>query len=435
MKKRKKLIKRIGAVLCALVVAVSCLGMSGAYSASQSRDDILNSLCAKYGMGSYDFYEDYVYYAVEVDGCLRIWGHPSNSVCGMYYRYANGEYALSVVHDDWANGKNCSDMIPYHNIMQLSQYNVRETSGTMGCHAGFYTISNNHFNILFAERDVLYAPAYSEFEGVFFSANFKTFEFYNSSLGYLQNVSRKSTYIRGALYNYDEDSLTYHWYHDLTSSSGVDLTSGDYKIRHYISKATVKGYEKEDIIEMSDKYLMAEYDASQGYFSYLDKDYEESIRNQGYEDIDLIDKYLRGYFVLEHSYFQIVNTATNEVGGYLHLYPKDANSDEFGVEMVYEGLDDNFDVDESLQGGIIDDSTGSGTNVEDALENADEPKLDDLSGVEEFISVVKAYGVEVENVSNGVGALLGQFPPWVLGVLGLSFALMFIGVIICAMKG
>ena len=55
--------------------------------------------------------------------------------------------------------------------------------------------------------------------------------------------------------------------------------------------------------------------------------------------------------------------------------------------------------------------------------------------MQEFIDTIKAYGFQVENVSKGFGALLGEFPPWVLGVLGLSFALLFIVVIVSVMKG
>ena len=434
MKNKKKLIKRIGAVLCALVVAVSSFGVSNVYyGAVDNKNDVLNLLIENpnmyisyspnfsYSLDS-SLLDKYPYYVVlRNDSGDKMRVIYSDSVPYFEVDFLSGEGFLKLLG---ISGENyyTSDGVSWEKYSNISGYNVLTSIKSSSSYTRYSTLYESNFDIYCGET-------------LLFKANDVSYPSYNASLGYLQNVSRKSTYIRGALYNYDEDSLTYHWYHDLTSSSGVDLTSGVYKIRHYISKATVKGYEKEDIVEMSDKYLMADYDASQGYFSYLDKDYEESIRNQGYEDIDWVDKYLRGYFVLEHNYFQIVNTATNEVGGYLHFYPKDATGDSFGVELEYEGLDNENNVVEDAPSGYIDTQTGSGTTVDDALENANEPKLDDLSGVEEFISVVKAYGVEVENVSNGVGALLGQFPPWVLGVLGLSFSLMFIGIIICVMKG
>lgn len=437
MKKRKKLIKIIGALLCALVVAVSSLGVSCVFYANDGaldsllfcRDDLVHYGSAPSSMPS-TYGKKYAQYALLFNPEYSSWDCylfnadtysitsytvTRNGVsCYSYYlNYVSGNGCIYRMSDNvtWEQIGN-SDLVPWH----ISVDNNVIQSGSLLFHSSSVPIVFND-TVIFNGNEGFNDPMGK----------------YNPTLGYLKNVSRKSTYIRDALYNYDNDSLTYHWYHDLQSTSGVDLTSGGYKIRHYVSNATVKGYEKEDIVEMSEKYLMAEYDASLGYFSYLDKDYDDKLENLGYELPGFIDTVFKGYFVLQHHYFQIVNTSTNEVGGYLHLYPKDANSDEFGVEMVYEGLDDNFDVDESLQGGIIDDSTGSGTNVEDALENADEPKLDDLSGVEEFIGVVQAYGEEVENVSKGIGAFFGELPPWVIGSIGIGFGLLVVCGIIKAL--
>lgn len=417
MKKRKKLIKRIGALLCALVVAVSSLGVSAPFRAETVSNVSDYPACPSgyeyvvlFFNDNYRIYQAPVFYFdyddAESLGCgSALYCSYSNSYPMRYYVYDKNYYEWSYV--------NATSSGSPRNVLYKISCSIPQADRVL--------------NIVYSSCDIYDVEGNLIFK--------KSGESYNSTFGYLQNVSRKSTYIRDALYNYDDDSLTYHWYHDLQSTSGVDLTSGEYKIRHYISNATVTGYGKGDIVEMSDKYLMAEYDASQGYFSYLQKDYLDKLTELGCEELGFIDVYLKGYFTLQHHYFQIVNTSTNEVGGYLHFYPKDATDDNFGVEMEFEGLDDNFDVDENGPSGYIDTPNGSGETVEDALENADEPKLDDLSGVEEFIDVVKAYGSEVENVSNGVGALFGQFPPWVLGVLGLSFALLIIGVVVSAMKG
>lgn len=439
MKNRKKLIKRIGAWFCAFVVGVSVLGaLDNVYGAITSDDALLKS------RNDLIYYSDYVPslpsdYGVKYSEYALLFNpHSLKWVC---YLFNADEYALRVSSSPY-NGVNC---FLYH-FKSASSGGVayRSSDGVNWTKIGNTDLMLGYLNYDNGEVVILEHLYHSSSVPVVFS-DITVFEGneglnepsgqYNSSLGYLQNVSRKSTYIRDAIYNYDDDSLTYHWYHDLQSSSGVDLTNGDYKIRHYISNATVKGYEKEDIIEMSDRYLMAEYDASQGYFSYLQKDYLEKIEELGYVEPSWIDIYLKGYFTLQHHYFQIVNTATNEVGGYLHIYPRDANEDNFGVEMEYEGLDDNLDVDPNGPSGNFDSTTGSGETVEDALENADEPKLDDLSGVEEFIGNVQAYGDEVENVSKAFGAMLGQFPPWVLGAIGIGFGLLVVGGVIKALGG
>lgn len=451
MKNKKKLIKRIGALLCALVISFVGFGSDIFYA------DIITSSSVPYitNLNKDDFVDIYDY------NCYLEYGLDEY----LYFSYGGFEYFVlfDSTYTQYSSG---DGYVPWvGDNASFARVGVKWTRDSYGGadalfnlfddFGDYYSLEDVDFSWDFLPEDLpkdfyFYTSCdfrykytgmsvYEDFFGFTgWSQNYLDFKYgvYNSALGYLQNVTRQNQYIRGDIfYNYDEDSLKRVWTHDLISSSGVDLTSGIYKIRHYVSKATVKGYEKSDIVEMSDMYLMDEFDASVGRYEYLQVDYDEYIHKLGYDDLGFIDKYLKGYFILEHNYFQIYNFETNEVGGFLHIYPLDANSDNFGVEYVYEGTDLNGNVDENFESGIIDDSTGAGSTYEDAEENAEQPKLDDLSGMQEFIDTIKAYGFQVENVSKGFGALLGEFPPWVSGVLGLSFALLFIVVIVSAMKG
>lgn len=447
MKKRKKLIKRIGAGVCALILVFGCMGTVPYYAGENSSE------CEEWFLQNKDLYlyrenvnlqlpdacNDYSYYRVyhtDFNGSRFVLYlcNKAYTLCGEITKYENNSvlYSYALFTGGYDVVYSSSDGITWNVGSPVPSF--------ITCNFNFdgsydYLDSSYNTKLVYSNYDLCGYVSGKLFLNGYAYDSFNKPESYNSSLGYLQNVSRKSTYIRDFLYNYDDDSLTYHWYHDLQSTSGVDLTSGEYKIRHYISNATVKGYEKDDIVEMSEKYLMAEYDASQGYFTYLQKDYLEKLESLGYVDPSWIDIYFKGYFVLQHHYFQIVNTSTNEVGGYLHIYPKDATDDNFGVELMYEGTDLDGNIDEDAPNGYFDSTTGSGETLEDALENADEPKFDDLSGMQEFIDTIETYGSQVENVSKGFGALLGEFPPWFLGVLGFSFALLFIVVIVSAMKG
>lgn len=422
MKEKNKLIKRLGAFVCALIVAVSCMGSSMNFYASVS---------AYYPSG---FPKDNLHFEVPEGAYgykyIACFMYETPTYSGAQIFCSNTPFVLSYSKQTFGYEVKMNYDRLYYATSGSTSWGVLNSSSTTGvCWSSpdGYTL----YTLLYSN-----SPIYDT-DGLIYADTFENGlgPVYNSALGYLQNISRKSTYIRDALYNYDEDSLTYHWYHGTITTSGVDLTSGNYAVRHYISMATVTGYDKEDIVKMTDKYLMGEYDASQGYFSYLNKDYDEKMETLGYEQPSWFDKVFLGYFTLAHHYLQIVNLDTNEVGGYVHLYPKDSDSDNFGVELNHEGLDDNFEVDEDAPSGVVDDFTGSGTTTDDALENADEPKLDDLSGVDEFIEVVKAYGQEVGNVSSGIGALLGVFPPWILGVLGLAFVFIIVCIIVNSMKG
>lgn len=454
---KKKFARGISIIVSALLIVISCVvdnvpTYANAYSSIVEYleyydlpiPDGLNSNYEHYLTYDYNkrlyvligIYDDE--YEVEL-GTLHSSGSFLGDIKGLALQFWPSDYVL--------DGAYCYYL--YKDLGEWYEWDISENLNVYGnwyrhCAIdtdGDYSPINLSDFILFSCKDISIASSYLVEQGwtsgVVFGANGVggvVGEVFNPNLGYLQNISRKSTYIRGALYNYDEDSLTYHWYHDTTSSSGIDLTSGNYIVRHYISMATVTGYGKSDIVEMSDKYLMAEFDASQGYYTYLDLDYDKKMESLGFEGLGVIEKYINGYFLLEHHYFQIVNLDTNEVGGYVHLYPENT-TDSFGVELNYEGLNENFEVDEDLSGGVIDDVTGSGLTQEDALENADEPKLDNIDGVDQFISSIESYSSQISNVSQGIGALIGALPPWVLGTFGLCFGMLVLCILIKVLRG
>lgn len=451
MKRKKQIIKRIGALLCVLVMAMSVFCVHDRYLANYpTTDNFLNLERSDFETQSdYNLYGNRYTFYIYWRGVEYMCRHTSFSTSyfsGYGYCPGFGNYNEFVKQDNglWKCVANSGSEGRIFNSLDM----VYELVGL-----DFYDEYDYDFMYSDLPDDmIIYTSGvhrykyssmkeYQDFFGfVGFSPNYEELVHgkYEPTLGYLENVQRKSTYIRGALYNYDEDSLTQHWYHALTSSSGVDLTSGEYKIRHYISNATVTGYEKDDIVEMSDKYQVGEYDASKGCFSYLQKDYNEKLIELGYEELGFIDTVFKGYFTLQHHYFQIVNTYTNEVGGYLHFYPKDAKGDNFWTDYIdlgYECMDNDFVVDEDAPSGTIENIVGSGETVEDALENADTPKLGDLSGVDEVATNLEAYASQISNVTNGIGALLSEFPPWIVGLLGLSVALIFVIIVVKALRG
>lgn len=393
MKKRNQFIKRIGAILCALVVVVSCFGVVPCKA----------EITFDYELP--DVVYDYKYFTlVEWKvGELRL--IVSDNILSYYdsdgYRAFGGDTTSTL---DWRSF--------------WTKDGITWKEGINGStNRGFVIMETNPWVVYYENMEV------------------SLLSNYNPSLGYLQNVKRKTTYIRDAFYNYYDDTKTVHWNFDLLTNTNIDLSSGNYVIRHYVSMATVNGYEKEDIVRMSDKYFMGEYGADSGSFSYLDLDYEKKLEEYGYEYCNWFESIFKGYFTLQHHYLQIVDVSTNECGGYLHLYPHDSDPDSFGVELEYEGLDDEFEVDPNAPNGNVKPSTGSGETLDDALENADAPKLDDLQGVDLFVEDLEAYAMQVENVVSGLAAFLGLFPPWLVGLVGLGIALTFVVVVVKAIRG
>lgn len=199
---------------------------------------------------------------------------------------------------------------------------------------------------------------------------------YDGTIGYLQDLRHSITYARGVLYNYNEKSRTDRWSFDNITTSGLDLSSGDYSVNYYIRTNLVKGYEDSDIIEKGEKYFIGNYDADVGYIQYLYEDMMENLYSQGYEDIGFIDAYLLGRFRLSWYYFEIIDNTTGASGGYICVKPKDADPNNHGVEYEVLPVDDDdvpidgYEPDISYPGeGTYVPSEGE--TIEDAIDDAE----------------------------------------------------------------
>lgn len=372
---------------------------------------------------------------------LFVLGFYGDDICAV--TYANDENRVFKIIDTsyWVNGSD-GGTIYYHKIEMGETGSISNTYNLNQLGGDTLTILYSDFDIYSYDGGGA-GNCVIDYSVPWFPAGSVSDDVPNSSIGYLQNVKRERQYTRAGvevfdttvpLLSYDDSTLKYVWKYDSLSTSGIDLTSGDYAVRHYVKEATVSGYEKEDIVEMSDMYFMGEYDASLLRFEYLEKEHDAKLKDFGYDGLSFIDKYLKGYFQLEHHYLQIVNTSTNEVGGYLHLYPKDSTG-AFGVEMNQEGLTSDFEIDPSGPNGVIDESTGVGNTYEEAEVDASRPKLNDLSGINEVVEVLTLYGTQVDDVANGIGALLTAFPPWINVLIGIGVVVLFVVICIKALRG
>lgn len=471
MKNKKKLIDRIGIFICALVVFASLFTfedfLAGETDIQADYDltmSLIHDYCADPGYVDIEDSSDSYPYVVMLApinpsissyGCMLI-ESTEPIFCELIMRTDSDTPYYEVIFDSEGSWNTYgwkisgSNRNKYHdlNFGNVTVYTTKSltdfSQGLLSSYIQWVPYYSNH-NIYYKDTDLLVYRSTVPIPSV-----------YNADLGYLQNIHKELQYLRGSanvggvdlpLYTYDvDDSLKYVWTHDSTSSAGVDLTSGNFAIRHYITQATVTGYEKEDIIEESEMYLMNEYDASLGRFEYMQTDYDAKLEAYGYDGLSWIEKYLQGRFLLTHHYFQIVNLDTNEVGGYLHVYPKDADGSSafesiggegnFGVEDSYEALDNDLNVDENGPSGYSEGSVGHGATYEEAEEDAKEEDLKlDLSGVDDFGMTMKSLSSQVGAVSSAIGSIVGLFPPWVTMILALSVALLVLVFVIKMMRG
>lgn len=432
MKKKMLLKKRMAALLCAVLVAVGCLfgGSVPYYALSYNFNLPVTKADFSDGYMQNEFSKGQ-YIIGEYAGNFRLIFAGSFDFDGTRIQCSpvSGGYVYKcMLMDDglWSD-------ISHGNKIDLN--------------AAFYSVLYNSVpdDVPDWEDFTEYEIIYSSVEIKDGSGNVIVHEGYNSDmgddedfdtkLGYLQNLAKEEHVIRSAAYNYyNEDSRRITWTFDALTTSGLDLTGGNYSINHYQTYNLTNGYEDDDIIESSDLCLMGTYDAASLEFEYLKKDYMTKIREYGYDDIGFLDS-LFGRFYLFHDYFQIVNNDTGEVGGYVKITPQGASWIGGENENSATTLTPDMEVDEDgYVDQIIGDYYGSGTSYEEAEENA-EKRILPLMGIDNFTAALNSFSSSIENVPLAVKSIIDLFPAWILASFGLSFALMFLALLVKVLRG
>lgn len=241
-------------------------------------------------------------------------------------------------------------------------------------------------------------------------------ETYNSSLGYLQNVQRKNLTLDDENYDPDYDSWQVMFTFDSTSTTGLDITTGSYSVRHFMN------WEVRDrdsnVVRSYDKVSCGEYDAASCKISYpLYSTRQAAMEESGFESLSWWESGVLGYEVYIYDYLQLVRTNEDgsvEYGGYVKI-------DENGY--VADTLDDNFIEDPD---GYLDKnvpvSSGSGSNYEDAEHDADEnasnssnPNGDALGELDDMLSLISF-------VPNAFARMFSFLPDWCLNSYGVFVA-------------
>lgn len=274
---------------------------------------------------------------------------------------------------------------------------------------------------------------------------------YSSDLGYLQNVHMNTVFDDVPFGETTGEKWTSRWYYDQFSTTGIDLTSGDYMINYYQERWIVKGYGADDVVEKSDRYLLGTYIVQNGYIETYSEDIESTLQGQGYEEPGMLDL-LWNKFITTHYYFQIVDAKNNQVGGVLHIYLTDDDG-KFGVEHIGETLDDKGEYDDSGYKDFIEDDSITTDDVEQGFNELEQDNeqtleewleglggftldgLDDMDGADNFSDSLKSYATQISNVTSGVGAMFSVLPPWVLGLLGIAFCCLFVLIVVKVARG
>lgn len=404
MKSKKKvgLVKRITAGVCALVVTASCVGGSVTYYAEE-----------EYVLG--DFYDDSSlelfnsaqnYFIVNYDEKLCVFTYDSYTYKTLleaddYRVYLEGNVNSYYLKDGlWKNyGSNKS--WAYLNSLIFSMYDW------YGYSVGSFVETD--WNIIYSTQEIV------SYDGtILCPLGYKeSKEVYNSSLGYLQNVQKKDLTLDDEMYNPDYDSWQVMYTFDKSTTTGLDITTGGYSVRHYT------GYEVRDsdsnIVRSYDIVLSGEYDASSCKISYpLYSTRQDAMDACGFEPLSWWEDSVLGYEHYIYDYLQIVRTNEDgsvEYGGYVKI-------SEAGE--VSTTLSDDFTVD---TGGYVDkdvpESSGSGSNYEDAEHDADMNAANSSTSSGDAINELNNLMSLVSMVPVAFARMFSFLPDWCLDSYGI----------------
>lgn len=421
--KKKSILKRMSALLCALVVCVGTfVGATQFYASSMTAglpiysysnvEDLLTDVYTNYYIYNYSSNGDGEFDSMR---CLV-----SSESCRVECReLADGRRAYLLV---------CDGESREYSSLDGSNWTYTKSSSM-----NLYTTEEDGEVNLFAQYIVSNSVVYDESGN---EIDFGNSGEYDSTMGYLQNLTRDERVLRSELYNYyNEDSRKIIWTFDETTTSGLDLTSGDYSVKHYQRYVLCDGYKDEDVIKEGEFWLMGTYDASNLQFEYLESDYEKLHESYGYEGIGFWDS-LSGCFHLWHEYFQIVDNESGSVGGYVKITPEGAAW--FGGENTNSATTITMDYEVDEEGYVdqqIEESYGSGTTYEEADENAEERVIAQLNGVDSFTDALNSASGSVGEISTVLSNFFDCLPSWALTVFGISVGLAFLLFIIKILRG
>lgn len=442
---------KIMAALLVLVIGLSCLGVSEVRADEKSG---ISSFFNKMGWDIPDeidlSYEHVVTYYPD-DDVYHIIG--KKSAASTFFFIANyGDDRFSLYLDDIEDMNNTCAF--YRFVFQsdgsyeinINQSDARWTnvvsSRSVSCEYDSlqYGECNLDDFILFADSDIGTGYYLRNDYGYpdFVSVGQLPDPVYNPELGYLQNLIEKTVYLRDS-----EGHIDYSTYQrivgfDSLSTSGLDLSTGEYSIRVY-EQGCYYGHDVTTVYK--DDYpliYIGEYAIENNSITYDPWEAREKTTTETEGWLSDWDLYWGQYERRDNMYYQIVKTNDDgsiEYGGYVKVVRLTDNDDGISSTVTPELVPDT---DGGFSDDRVDSGIGSGTNYEDAEMNADQDLENninnpDVSGdIAKDIQSLIAY---IGAVPQLLSALLSFLPEEYQQLIFVAFALMLGLIVIKTVRG
>lgn len=427
MKKRIS-IKRVSAFLCALLVGFSMFGSTALVFANSSVCEYLfshkekmiyhggeftgelpfNAETANFAYSVFVLDNTVMVYALDTLESFVVDCHHDYIIDSDEYFDETMNYGYRIYYDSYAQSNNGG----------ASFGSLKSGASSSVCQIKLTTNECVGYKFWFSN-----VPIYCECGKLLFSGNegMLPSETYNRNLGYLQNVTSDNVFLTDADGNVDINSYQKKVTFDTTSTTGIDLSSGDYMIRVYGQMAFWKNGTNTLVNEDFPLVHYADYDASSGMFEYLSTDLFNMVTNNSENPYNAFDTTFGQIIRSDNTYYQIYNKTTGEYGGYTKVTFTTVDGEE---QHTITTVDENLQIDNSgYVGQKLPVSVGGGTTYEDAYLNSKPVGSNsdtNLSGLE---ATLNTFTSTLGAVPQAIGVVFGFLPSWCLGIFGLAFGL------------
>lgn len=450
MKDKKKFLNRVVTWMCALVVVMLSLGSISFYASVPTSSERLLSVMSQLGIPSPSLpsnAENYKFLFVrDTGGYYRLYGVDSTvgntPLYGAYYCSQYNIKYLSIVGQGFYNYLIYHDNFDYSGDIVGTTYScsyngskwydrfVTEWDTSKPYHGTVSVKSTD--DIIYSDFDIYKGCYFSQCStcgnagdgSIYYDSPYdlpKIVDSYNGSLGYLTNVTSKKMIIDG---DKQGTQTKYKFSFDTTSSSGVDLTSGDYVIKLYEQTAIYKGGIWQPF--SCPRVPIGDFDASKGNldFNIADAMTKTDTVTGDIEGYDFLSIALNNYVRADSYWLQIYNKTTGEYGGFVEMKNNPNLQGQFTVS-THHGNENDMSYSDGLDNGgyvgdTVDTNIGIGTDYENAELDADRGDLGD-SG--ELIDQLDDIVSTVTTVPEIFRRLFSFLPDWCLNFFGISVGL------------
>lgn len=418
--KDRKIMKRIGAIMCALFMCVGVFGGAVPYYA-QNIPFSVPIAESEVEEGEYEkIYSHYV--IVESYGCFIMITTSSLECFDNKIGYSGLISKFVWRNSIWDRVGYGSGEGSINGIVFgcLSRFDVTPSpeDGT--------TSNFMNFRVVYSTKEVVDEDGNILcVEGFNNSYNDSSGDDYNSNIGYLQNITSTKAYLTNSFGVSDMDTASKRVYFAQTSTTGLDLLSGNYGIRMFSQMCYYKGDTSEIYDDDYPLIYINDFDIDDTLsITYVMKECLDMVNDGTESNVSWLETLFKRATRSDNVYLQIIDKDSGACGGYVKI--AFYNNGDYSASYVTT-VDENLEIDEDGYFNVeIEEKVGGGATFEDAFENAEPVGVNALAGVDSFVEVLNSLSSSFDNVVLAIGGFFECLPSWVLGVFGLSVALVFL---------